>query len=219
LAHVDFYFDFISPYAYFAWLQIRDICRKNDATLSVHPILFAAVLEHHGQLGPAEIPSKRNATFKDIARFAAQRRIPLEGPKTHPFNPLTALRACQVSVAGDRQFDAIDAIYMAGWGHGADLGDPEAILNALVEHGMDGMGMVEKTRDPDIKAELRSATQAAIRRGVFGVPTMVVGEELFWGNDRLHFVELALQGKDPLPDGIEAFLSRPAGAVRPGSKR
>jgi len=219
VAHVDFYFDFISPYAYFAWCQIRDICRRNDATLTVHPILFAAVLEHFGQLGPAEIPAKRVATFKDIARFAALKGIPLEGPATHPFNPLTALRSCQVSVAGDRQHDAIDAIYLAGWGNGADLGDPKAIEAALSQMGMEGQEMVAKTRDPAIKAELFEATKAAIERGVFGVPTMFVGDEVFWGNDRLHYVELALQGRDPLPPNVDSFLSRPAGATRPGSKR
>ncbi len=219
MAHVDFYFDFISPYAYFAWCQIRDVCRRNDATLAVHPILFAGVLEHHGQLGPAEIPSKRIATFKDVARFAALKGIPLVGPKTHPFNPLTALRAVQSSVAGDRQHDAIDALYLSGWGHGADLADPDAIAAALTDHGMDGEAMVAKTREPAIKAELRAMTEAAITRGVFGVPTMFVGEEVFWGNDRLHYVELALQGRDPLPDNIESFLDRPAGAVRPGSRR
>jgi len=216
---VDFYFDFISPYAYFAWRQIRDICRRNDATLTVHPVLFAAVLEHHGQLGPAEIPAKRVATFKDIARFSALNGIPLAGPKTHPFNPLVALRACQVSVAGDRQHDAVDALFMASWGQGADLADAETIQNILIDIGMDGVHMVERTRDPDVKDQLRAATQAAIDRGLFGVPTLFVGDEIFWGNDRLHYVELALQGRDPLPDGIASLLARPAGAVRPGSRR
>lgn len=219
MPHVDFYFDFISPYAYFAWCQIRDVCRRNDATLTAHPILFAAVLKHCGQLGPAEIPAKRIATFKDVARFAATRGIPLAFPANHPFNPLTALRVSQVSVAGDRQHDVIDAIYLAGWGHGADLGDPDAVEEALSDMGMDGEAMVAKSREPAIKAELAAATQAAIERGVFGVPTMCVGDELFWGNDRLDYVELALQGRDPLPDGLDLILARPAGAVRPGSKR
>lgn len=215
--HVDFWFDFISPYAFFAWLRIRDLAAAHGASLTLRPVLFAGLLEHHGQLGPAEIPSKREHTFKDVARYAVLHGIEVRGPAKHPFNPLTALRCALPVVSGDRQADVIDAIYRAGWSHGADLGDPAQISAALSRAGLDGEALVARAGEPDAKEALKAETSAAIARGIFGVPTCDVDGELFWGNDRLEYVAMRLRGEDPLPKGLaERMLERPAGAVRRG---
>ena len=220
MSHIDFWFDFISPYAYFAWRRIGPMAASTGATLQIRPVLFAGLLDHHGQLGPAEIPSKREHTFKDIARYAALHQIPLAGPATHPFNPLTALRVALPEVSGPHQAKVVDALFGAGWGRGIDLGDPDAIAAALTAADLDGAALVARTRDPEVKAALLAQTKAAIDQGVFGVPTTIVDGEPFWGNDRLEYVELALAGRDPLPEGAaERLLAKPTGRVRPGAKR
>ncbi len=212
---LTFWFDPISPYAYFAWIRVRDIAQRNGASLRLQPVLFAAILDHHGQLGPAEIPAKRQHTFKDIARYAAERGIELTGPATHPFNPLTALRLCLCEVSGDQQARVIDAVFRAGWGRGIDLGNPDALRACLDAAGLDGSALLASTRDPHVKEALKAATAEAIAAGVFGVPTVRCDGELFWGNDRLHYVELCLQGRDPLPaDLATTMLDRPQGSVR-----
>jgi 2-hydroxychromene-2-carboxylate isomerase len=217
--HLDFWFDFISPYAYFAWLRIRDVASETGATLRLRPVALAALLDHHGQLGPAEIPAKREHTLKDVARYAAAHGLELRGPATHPFNPLTALRCSLPEVAGDQQAEVIDALFRAGWSDGADLGDPEAIARALSAAGLDGPALVARTREAAVKQALIEEGRAAIARGVFGVPMMDADGELIWGNDRMAWVTLRLQGRDPLPSGVQALLDRPAGARRPGARR
>ncbi|MBX2798965.1 MAG: 2-hydroxychromene-2-carboxylate isomerase [Myxococcales bacterium] len=220
MAHIDFWFDFISPYAYFGWLRIREIAARHDATLRARPVLFAALLNHHGQLGPAEIPSKREHTFKDILRYATLNDVELTGTATHPFNPITALRCSLPEVAGSDQHTVIDAFFRAGWGRGADLGDPAALQRVLDQADLDGAALLAATREPTVKDALKGQVAAALERGVFGVPTCDVDGELFWGNDRLSYVELRLQGRDPLPDeAVERLLALPAGAVRPGARR
>ena len=217
---LTFWFDFISPYAYFAWLRIRDLAREHDRALRIQPVLFAAILDHHGQLGPAEIPAKRESTFKDIARYAALHGIELEGPATHPFNPLHALRVSQEEIAGDDQERVVDTLYRAGWSGGIDLGDPAALASALSDAGLDGPGLLAATRQIEIKKALKRATSEAIEAGVFGVPTVDCDGELFWGNDRLHYVRMRLEGRDPLPEDLaSSLLDRPSGARRPNRRR
>lgn len=218
MPHIDFWFDVLSPYAYFASRRIGALAETHGATLRLRPVLLAALLDHHGHLGPAEIPSKREHTFKDILRYARLHDVPLAGPPKHPFNPLTALRCCLPEVAGDDQPGVVRALFDAGWGAGVDLGEPAAIAEALYAAGFDGPAMVKATRDPEVKAALRGECVAALERGVFGVPTCDVDGELFWGNDRLDYVALRLAGNDPLPhDAAGHMLSRPAGAARPGA--
>lgn len=217
---LDFWFDFISPYAFFAALRIGPLAAQHGAVVRYRPVLFAALLDHHGQLGPAEIPSKRTHTFKDVARYAAVHGIPLRGPAFHPFNPLTALRCALPEVAGADQRVVIDVLFRAGWSEGVDLGDPSVIVSVLTGAGLDGAALVDATRDPAVKASLVRETEAAVSRGVFGVPTTDVGGELFWGNDRLDYVAMRLAGRDPLPAGSAAeLLARPSGSARPGAGR
>jgi 2-hydroxychromene-2-carboxylate isomerase len=215
MSRVDIYFDYHSPYAYLGWMDVRALCASKGAELRAVPTLFPGLLNHWGQLGPAEIPPKRRWVFSDIYRIGKLRGITFVGPKYHPFNPLTALRLSLPEVGGDRQHDIIDAIYRAGWGRGIDLGSPEELGAALAEIGLDARALLEKTALPEVKEALKKNTEEAISRGVFGVPTMFVGEELFWGSDRIDHVALALDGKDPIDRAwVDAHLSRPKSADR-----
>lgn len=218
--HVDFYFDYLSPYAYLASLEIGRLCQRNGVGLRWRPVLFAGLLNHWGQRGPAELPPKGFHAFKDTLRYALQRGIPLRSPRLHPFNPLIALRAAQVEVSGDDQPLVIRTLFEHGWARGGDLGNSDELAAALDEAGLDGSGLVAKTHDTEVKARLRSDTDAAIARGVFGIPTMIVDDELFWGLDQFDNLELFLQGRDPLATvDWEELRNEGPGAWRTGVER
>ena len=181
-------------------------------------MLFAGLLDHWGQLGPAEIPPKATHVGKDIRRFAALKGIPIRSPRYHPFKPLLALRVSLAVVSHSQQKEVITALYNAGWGAGIDLGDPNDIRQALNEAGLDGDQLITTAEQPLAKDALRLETERAISRGVFGIPTMVIGEELFWGLDQLQYLALHLDGKDPLAASefaTEGSIGR--AVMRPGS--
>ena len=214
---LHFYFDYLSPYAYLALRPVRALCERRGLALEAHPVLLAALLSKWGQLGPAEIPPKRVFTFKDIARRAHDAGVPITGPATHPFRPLTALRVSLREVAGDRQLDVIQTIYDAGWGRGIDLGSDEQLRDALNDAGFDGEALIARAREPEVKRALERETNEAVELGVFGVPSMRIGDELFWGQDRLDDIDRFLDGNDPVDaTQLERVLSRPAGATRRG---
>lgn len=217
---VDFYFDYLSPYAYLASLEIESLCERHGVALRWRPVLFAGLLNHWGQRGPAELPPKGFHALKDTLRYARKRGIPLRSPRHHPFNPLLALRTAQAEVSGADQGRIIQALFQMGWAHGGDLGSADEIVAALDAAGLDGAGLVAKSADPAVKARLRADTDAAIARGVFGIPTMIVGDELFWGLDQLGNLELFLDGRDPLA-GLdwEQVRSQGPGAWRTGVER
>jgi 2-hydroxychromene-2-carboxylate isomerase len=217
---IDFYFDVISPYVYIADARLPALrARRPNLDIVYHPVLFAGLLNHWGQLGPAEIGPKREFTFKDVARRCAEHGLPLVGPASHPFNPLTALRAILATDPPLRP-RALTAILRAGWADGRELGDPNVIAAALTAAGLPGVALVARATDPDIKAGLIRETEQALARGVFGVPTFLVKGQLLWGQDRLVDIDPILDGRDPA-DSADArrLLSHPASAVRPGSKR
>lgn len=216
---IRFLFDYISPYAYVAWHGVSAIAERHGRPLTAEPILFAAVLDAHGQLGPAEIPAKRRYVFRDALRKAHRAGLALAPPPAHPFNPLTALRITHALTGAERQ-RAVSALFAATWGGGPGVDRPDALVTVLDAAAFDGAGLVERARDPQLKAALRTSTAAAIGEGVFGVPTMLVDGELFWGCDSLPHLDAFLAGDDPVPADLDArWRDLPVGAVRPGSAR
>ena len=221
---VDFYFDYLSPYAYLAWLCLPDVTDPREVEIVPRPVLFAGLLNHWGQLGPAEIPPKNLHVFKDTHRFAALRGIPLRSPRYHPFRPLLALRVSLAVVSGSNQQAVITTLFKAGWAEGIDLGDPNDLRDALNEAGLDGDQLVAAAEEPLAKDTLRIETDAAISRGVFGVPTMAVGDELFWGLDQLQHLARFVDGEDPLGSldagqgsPLDQLIRSSRAVVRPGS--
>jgi 2-hydroxychromene-2-carboxylate isomerase len=221
---VDFYFDFISPYAYFGWQVVPGVCARRGVPLRLQPILFAVILDKWGHKGPAEIPPKRTYLFSDVFRIGRSRGFPLVGPAKHPFNPLVALRLAMPEVGGADQARVIDAIFAMSWGQGGDPGDTAALVAALDAAGLDGAGLLARTQEPAVKEGLKARTGEAMARGTFGVPTMIAvhddgREELFWGFDAVPWLEMHLDGRDPVDrDAVAKALERPAGATRPGSR-
>lgn len=210
---VHFYFDPISPYA---WLASKELPRIEAAGLAVEcqPILFAALLNAHGQKGPAEIPAKRAYTFRDVLRLATQKGLKVEGPPTHPFNPLRALRMCiAIENAQARQRFAL-ALMDGAWGSGLDLTSAPVLAAIAAECGLDGAALLKLSELPDIKARLLDATQQAIQIGVFGVPSFVLDGEIYWGADRVDTLLWASQGHRVDESRLNAVLSRQASAQR-----
>ncbi len=186
-ARLDWYFDFISPFAYLQWRRLRR--DHPEVALNPKPLLFAAILNHVGQLGPAEIPQKRRHTYRIVLWQARAAGIPLHFPPTHPFNPLPALRLC---LAAPDRMQAIDAIFAHIWEHGRLADSVEALADVAASLGIDDPAAI--ARD-EVKRELLANGEEAMALGVFGVPTLRVRDELFWGNDA---TELALAfARDP----------------------
>lgn len=218
--YLDFYFDYISPYAYFAWRRISTLCDTHHVELRIHPIVFGKLLDHWGQRGPAEIPPKREWLFKYCDRYATINRFEFNPPRHHPFNPLSALRCSLKEVCGDKQRELISAIFKACWSQGKDIGHGEALAPILKETDLDSAGLMRKIAQKETKQILIQETQEAIGHGVFGVPSMIVNQQLFWGNDQMDHVALALQGKDPLNLArVTEVLSRPRGVDRKALKQ
>lgn len=215
---IDLYLDFISPFAYLAWRRMPALARAHGRTLRPIPVLFAALLGHFGHLGPAEIAPKRVYIFKQVLRRAHERGLRLEPPPAHPFNPLLALRiAGDPSLGAELQGRVISALFDATWGGGPGVGDPATITQVLRRAGLDGAGLVAGASKPEAKARLRSATEAALRARVFGVPTMIVDGELFWGDDSIDDLDRFLRGEDPVTDAALArWQDLPRAADRRG---
>jgi len=209
-----FYFDFVSPYAFIAWTQVHAIAERNGRTVKAVPVLFAGLLDAHGTKGPAEIPAKRAYTFRDAYRKAHRLGLPvLRPPPSHPFNPLLALRVASLPLDTTMKRKLVDALYEATWVLGTGIETPETVAEAASRAGLDGAALVRDAQTPEAKQRLRTATEEAVARGVFGVPTVRVDDEIFWGTDGLELVESFLRGEDPVPKDL-SWAERPASAQR-----
>jgi 2-hydroxychromene-2-carboxylate isomerase len=210
---IDVYFDPISPYA---WLASRQIGRLDavGARLEFKPVLFAALLDAHGTVGPAEVAAKRAHTMRDVMRAAARLGLPFEGPPTHPFNPLRALRMCIAVDEPTARRRLVLALMDAPWARGLDLADETVLIEIADTCGLDGAALLQRASEPDIKQRLVDATRAAIDAGIFGVPTFVVAGEIFWGADRIDALLWRLQGHRIDEAQLARVLARPASAIR-----
>ncbi|MCU0656435.1 MAG: DsbA family protein, partial [Polyangiaceae bacterium] len=160
-APLQFYFDFISPYAYLAWKAVGALAARHGRVVEPAPILFAALLNAHGQKGPAEIAPKRVYIFKHTSRLAAQAGLPLAPPPTHPFNPLLSLRVASLPLPPGPRHALIDALFDAAWGGQGGVETPEQVTAAAARAGLDGAALVAQASSPEGKARLREQTERA----------------------------------------------------------
>ena len=177
----NFYFDPVSPFAFLMWKRLRE----DDFGLEIRPVpvLLGALLNHWGLIGPAEVPPKRVQTYRMCQWLAGRNGIALRFPDTHPFRSVEALR---LLIALDARADAVDAVFGAVFAQGRDLTDGAELERLGGELGLSAVQ--DRIASADVKDGLRANTEAAIARGVFGVPTLAIGEELFWGFDTLGMV-------------------------------
>lgn len=203
---LPWYFDVISPFAYLQleWLQ-RD---HPELALDPRPVVLGAVLAHYGQLGPAEIPGKREFTYRYVVWRAQELGLPLKFPPRHPFNPLPALR---LILAAGCSLPAVQAVFRHIWhdGHAADAIEELAPVMAELGVGASSLG------DARVKDALRASTEAALAAGVFGVPTLIVNGESYFGQDATPFALAALARPQMLQQGEYARVkSIPVGVQR-----
>ncbi len=205
---IVWYFDFISPFAWLQWPRIEALAATRPLTL--RPILFAGVLSRIGQKGPAEIPAKREFTYRHVLWRARQAGQPLRFPPTHPFNPLAALRLC---IAAGSDVRATGAIFDWLWSQGRAGDTIEALAPLAATLGI--ADPAAAIADPAVKAQLKANFDAAVADDVFGVPTLAIDGRLFWGDDAHDFALDYL--RDPaLWDEAEMqrVVSLPIGAAR-----
>ena len=179
----SWYFDFVSPFSYLCFERLREL--PADVAIEFRPVLFAGLLNHWGQKGPAELPPKRLYTYRWCHWWARNLGIPFRFPAGHPFNPLHHLR---LAIACACTPEAIRRIFEAIWTTGGDAADPAAFARLATSLGVDAA----RLGDPEVKDALRRNTEQAAARGVFGVPTFEVEGELFWGADSIDFVRAFL---------------------------
>lgn len=211
-----FYFDYVSTNAYLAWAELPRLADRYGVLVEPVPVLFAGLLEANGQLGPAEMPAKALWMIRNNLRKAAILGLPLNPPAHHPFNPLLALRASSLPSEPPIRHALIDALFRAVWVRGLHVSDATVVERVASEVGLRGGDVVAEASTPEVKARLRRQTDDAIARGVFGVPSMEVGDEVFWGYDDFPWLERVLAGDDPLrPDDWAHW----AGPPRPSAMR
>lgn len=178
--NIDWYFDFVSPFSWLQWPKVKQLAVERNVGL--RPILFAGLLNHHGQKGPAEIPGKREFTYRYVLWRAQREGRRLRFPPAHPFNPLAALRLC---IAAGSTVTATGALFDWIWTEGHAGGGIEALEPVARTLGVaDAAAAITA---PGVKARLKANTDRAIAAGVFGVPTLVLDGRLFWGNDAHEF--------------------------------
>ena len=184
------YLDFISPYAYLAFESLPQSLMGVSHRMAYKPVLFAAMLKHHGQLGPAEIAGKREWTYRQVLWQAKQLGVPLDMPQSHPFNPLALLRlAVACSAEGEPNRYVCETIFKHVWQGGA-AADDAARLQALAQQ----LTPQRSVDAPDVKDQLKTNPDEAIARGVFGVPSFCVDDKVFWGLDALPMLRAYLDG-------------------------
>jgi 2-hydroxychromene-2-carboxylate isomerase len=200
MKHVTFYLDFISPYACLAFEQMPEALKGFSYTVEYRPVLFAGMLKHHGQLGPAEVSPKRDWTYRQVLWLAHSKGIALQMPASHPFNPLALLRLaalCSTSaeVATPNRY-VCETIFRHVWQGGADAVDAQR-LEALALQ----LAPQHHLQADEAKALLKSNTDEAISAGVFGVPAFEVEGKIFWGLDALPMLRDYLAGDEWFASG------------------
>jgi len=178
---IDWYFDFISPYAYLQFERHNRL--PDDIAIRYQPVLFAGLLNHWEHKGPAEIPGKRQFTYRYTQWLADHIGVPMRMPPVHPFTPLPPLR---LAIAMHSERAAIEEIFRFIWRDGNNPGDPEHWATIGERLGINDVD--KRIADPQVKTTLRANTETALAHGVFGVPTFVIDEQLFWGFDATDMV-------------------------------
>ena len=191
---VEFYFDVGSPSGYLAWTQLPAIAREAGAEIDYRPILLGGIFKATGNTSPAEVPAKGRYLSMDLARFARRYDVPLVYNSAFPINTIGLMRGAVAAQQAGQLEAYLDVIYPAFWARDVDLGKPEEVVRCLRESDLDAEFLMRRTQEDDVKVALRQQSDAAVARGLFGIPTMFVDDEMFFGQDRLEFVREALAG-------------------------
>jgi len=214
---IELFFDFISPYSYLAWSASRALGERVGHDIEPRPVLLAGILNALGTKGPAEVPPRRAYMVKDLIRAAHRAGVTMTVPPTHPFNPLAALRVASLDLDREVRRRIVDALFGAAWRTGVSIESPERVGAVLAEAGIHPAPLLALAGTQDAKDRLRRSTEEAIARGAFGVPTMFVDGEMFFGFDSFPAIEAYVRGADPVAkhaDLIQRWAALPSSASR-----
>lgn len=190
----EFWFDLGSPASYLAWKRLPKFCASTGAQVVHKPMLLGGVFKAQGNASPVTIPAKGKWLLGDLQHFARRDGVPFTLPPAFPLNTLALMRgAIGIQMREPARFAAyVDALYDAIFGQGRDLRDEKTVAEVLSKAGFDPAAVMALAADPEVKQALIRNTEEAVRRGVFGAPAFFVGDDLFWGQDRMDFVAEAL---------------------------
>lgn len=191
---VEFLFDVGSPYTYLAYRHLPRLAQAAGAEIVWTPVLLGGIFQATGNRSPAETPAKRAHLESDLQRWARAYGTHYAPNPHFPINTLVLMRgAVALQMHDPAAFDRYLAVVFEGmFGHPQNLGDPQVLGPVLAGAGIDAAALLALTQNPEVKDRLKANTEHAVARGAFGAPTFFVGEEMFWGQDRLHFVQEAL---------------------------
>ena len=197
MKEINFFFDFLSPYSYFSFINLEKQSSFEKFNIHFKPVVMGSLFNHFNMKGPGEILPKRHYMLKQCFIYAAQNNIAFNPPNKHPFNPLYSLRLATKACSGIKQKEIIKVLFASCWAKGLTLGEPEALETVLDSHGFLGKEIIEKTFDKEVKKELKQNIKDATQANIFGVPSFQIGTEVFWGNDSLSNMYLYLNNDFP----------------------
>ena len=195
MSKVEYFFDYVSPFAYLADTQLPALFARTKAEVVYRPFFLGGVMQASKNSPPITVPNKGRYMFTDIQRWAKRYGVPANPNPHFPVNTLNAMRAAVAAVDQPNFADFHRAMFRGVWVDGQNLAD-EAVLKSTIDAaGLDGAALLARSKDKAVKDTLRKNSEEAVERGAFGAPTFFVGDEMFWGNDRLDFLEETLKGK------------------------
>jgi 2-hydroxychromene-2-carboxylate isomerase len=189
---IEFFFDVGSPTAYLAWSQLQSIASRHEAVLEYRPILLGGLFKTIGNVSPITHQAKSDYMFRDIPRCAEHLGVSYRINPHFPINTLALMRGAVASDLDGNLEQYLDVVFPAVWAQALNMADPEVVTEVLKDGGIDVARIFHRIQEDDVKQKLIANTAEAAKRGVFGVPTMFVDEEMFFGQDRLDYVERAL---------------------------
>lgn len=192
---VEFYFDLGSPFSYLAFYKLQEITQEYNAEIEYTPILLGGIFKSTGNKSPIEVPAKGIYSMQDLSRWSDYYQIPMQMNPYFPMNTLTLMRILTgVKIYHDEYFEVIlTKLFDAMFRKPLNLADSEVLINLFQGDAIDGQQLLDLSQDQVVKQKLIDETNNAVQRGIFGAPTFFVRENMYWGQDRLHFVERELQ--------------------------
>lgn len=192
---LEVFWDAGSPYTYLAITQLDALAKKTGAEIELKPFLLGGVFKAAGNTMPAAVPAKAMYLMEDLKRWRDHYGVSMRIPPDEVVFPLNTLLPMRVAVAAKRAGKGDEycrAVFDAYWRDGHDISQPAEVERICAAVGLDGKAMIEAASSAEVKDDLRKYTDDAVSRGAFGAPAMFIGNELYWGNDRLHFIERRL---------------------------
>lgn len=191
---IDFYFDFGSPTAYLAYRRLQQLQSQYQCQINYHPVLLGGLFKATGNSSPVMVAAKATYMMShDLPRFVALYNVPFKSNPHFPINTLQLMRGAVALLKQDQFATYMDTVFNAIWVNSENMGDAETVAKVLTNAGLDAQQIIASTQEPEVKAALIDSTEAAVKRGCFGAPTMFIGDEMFFGQDRMQFIEMALQ--------------------------